>query len=264
MSDSWKYKHIDDWSCKELQDWLISVKLGTKNQKKILASIADQGITGEDFNTMETKKDIMESFPEINAMSGNKIFAQLKKARKNKVEKKKDPPKKKVNSYNNAKNYPPEPKKKPQTWKAKHINSWSCQELQDWMGSIGLNAKDERRLQDAINMQGIEGEDFNSMETASDICESFEGISKNIGNKIYAELMKIRKMRRRNSNEKQYNKYKSKNNNNYDNNNNNNNNYKSFENDSGQYADTPYDYEAERQKNAQLASQYSDAPYQAP
>eukprot|EP01084_Bolivina_argentea_P229169 386867_1 len=86
MSESWKDKHIDNWTCQEVQDWIFCLKLGSKNQKKVIASIKQNEIAGADFNSLQTKTELNDSFPDVNKMSVNKIWANLKKVRKNKPE----------------------------------------------------------------------------------------------------------------------------------------------------------------------------------
>eukprot|EP01084_Bolivina_argentea_P023231 43323_1 len=253
ISNTWEEKHINDWSCQELQDWIISIKLGSKNQKKVIECISDQGITGEDFNSIEDKTEIKDTFPDLLSLSANKIWVALKRIRKqpnnkNTSSKKKelqndtnnwncsvctftnssmlkqcemcDNPHNNQQTYTNNK-YKSEPIKKkspPQTWKSKHINNWSCQEVQHWIISIGLDTKNEKIIQQSIDAQGIEGVDFNSMDSASDICDSFEGINNNIGDKIYAELVKVRRNNKNANTQKQTHD-------NYEENNNDNNNY---------------------------------------
>eukprot|EP01084_Bolivina_argentea_P127976 226291_1 len=78
MTDSCKDESINEWTCEELQKWIISIKLGSINQKKAIKAIQDQQINGQDFASITTVSDIINAFPELNRMSQNKIFARLR------------------------------------------------------------------------------------------------------------------------------------------------------------------------------------------
>eukprot|EP01084_Bolivina_argentea_P274397 467706_1 len=79
-------------------------------------------------------------------------------------------------------------------WKHKHINEWTCNDLQSWIISLSLSNRNKEKLTVTISEQEISGADFNSMEEISDVMDSFE-IERNIANQIYASLLKIRTLK---------------------------------------------------------------------
>eukprot|EP01084_Bolivina_argentea_P053488 98201_1 len=79
-------------------------------------------------------------------------------------------------------------------WKNKHINDWNNNELIDWIKTINIGTNVSRKIIQDISVQQICGLDFNSLKSPIDISNSFTGMSKRIANKIYEELVKIRKL----------------------------------------------------------------------
>eukprot|EP01084_Bolivina_argentea_P316632 548896_1 len=183
MSESWKRKPIDNWTCNEVQKWIINTKLGNKNQRIVVNQIKQQSMKGTSFNSIQTASDIMNLFPDINKMSANKMCAALKEI-------------KQITSNNPSNNNHNNEQKSlsttNETWKNKHINTWTCNELQSWIINLKLPNKFQKSTCDIINEQLITGEDFNSMQNSSDIMNSFPDINTMISIKIYNQLQIIR------------------------------------------------------------------------
>ena len=61
-------KNIDEWTTDQLTEWIRALNVGNnKNHKmKLIESIIEQGINGEDFNSMQSPSECLESFEEIN------------------------------------------------------------------------------------------------------------------------------------------------------------------------------------------------------
>eukprot|EP01084_Bolivina_argentea_P017796 33204_1 len=74
---------IDYWLCDDLQNWIKKINLEETYKSEIINIISENDISGSDFNTLQSVLDIMDSFPEIDQDSANKIFEELIKIRTN-------------------------------------------------------------------------------------------------------------------------------------------------------------------------------------
>eukprot|EP01084_Bolivina_argentea_P057162 104496_1 len=102
----------------------------------------------------------------------------------------------------------------------KFIDDWTCNELQKWTLSILIDASDSQKINKAIAEQEITGKDLNSLESNTDVIQSFPEISINSANKIYNALLRVRK------NQPQYTNFDTKNNEEFKQNTSNSNNFK--------------------------------------
>eukprot|EP01084_Bolivina_argentea_P268377 455816_1 len=180
MTESQGNKHFSNWTCEELQQWIINVKLGTKNQKIAIKEIKQQSHNGTVLNSIQNASDVINVFPDINRMSANKIYAVLKKIKKNTFDNQYENDDQKTVTEMN------------ESWKNKHIDTWTYKELESWIVSLTLSKRQQNIMINAIKEQLITGEDFNSMQNAVDIAESFVDINKIVAKKIYKDLQRIR------------------------------------------------------------------------
>eukprot|EP01084_Bolivina_argentea_P004643 8818_1 len=78
--------------------------------------------------------------------------------------------------------------------------TWTCQELQGWIFSLKhLGIGIQLQIMEEIRNTEMSGGDFNSCTTANDITQSFDTITKTIGNKMYKSLEKMRNKRGKNN-----------------------------------------------------------------
>eukprot|EP01083_Nonionella_stella_P196941 724350_1 len=81
-------------------------------------------------------------------------------------------------------------------WKTQHIDVWTCEELQGWIFNLKhLGIGIQLQIMEEIRNAEMTGEDFNGCTTGDDITQSFDTITKTIGNKMYKSLEKMRNKR---------------------------------------------------------------------
>eukprot|EP01084_Bolivina_argentea_P276233 471311_1 len=82
MATLFQHTSIDEWTFHELKAWIYTLNLKNSQKKKLKKVIVEQEITGADINSLNSVKDIIESFPEINAKSAKKLYNALLTIRK--------------------------------------------------------------------------------------------------------------------------------------------------------------------------------------
>eukprot|EP01084_Bolivina_argentea_P023232 43324_1 len=82
MATLFQHKDINEWAVDELKSWISSINLKQSAKKKLKKIITEQEITGEDMNELQSVKEIIESFPEINANSAKKLYNAILTVRK--------------------------------------------------------------------------------------------------------------------------------------------------------------------------------------
>eukprot|EP01084_Bolivina_argentea_P276232 471310_1 len=82
MATLFQHTSIDEWTFHELKAWIYTLNLKNSQKKKLKKVIVEQEITGADINSLNSVKDIIESFPEINAKSAKKLYNALLRIRK--------------------------------------------------------------------------------------------------------------------------------------------------------------------------------------
>eukprot|EP01084_Bolivina_argentea_P057161 104491_1 len=73
----------------------------------------------------------------------------------------------------------------------KHINDWTCNELQQWIYTLTVNNNIKQQIVTAISEQEITGADINTIEEVSEIMDSFE-IQENAAAEILSSIQNIR------------------------------------------------------------------------
>eukprot|EP01084_Bolivina_argentea_P062545 114393_1 len=70
----------------------------------------------------------------------------------------------------------------------KHINKWSCQDLQEWIHYLDISTIDKQIVLNNIIDTQCTGSDLMSCESSQDILDSFDKITKNVADIIYNEI----------------------------------------------------------------------------
>eukprot|EP01084_Bolivina_argentea_P116247 206574_1 len=191
------HKHISMWSVQDVTAWTLSLNStcadngGLQNQKQhIIQRIKKKKITGKDLIKCTQTKHLLALFGThiITESTAGLLLIELEKE----ALKYEEITTTMIQNKLSATASPISPIQK--SYMNKHINEWSKYDLQQWISSIGLIAFTQRKINDTIDSDDVNGRDFNSLQSASDIVDSYEFIDNYTANKIFMELLKYRQI----------------------------------------------------------------------